>query len=155
VVCPFRTAEQFQRPELKVKGDTPMGAAIKQGIDLVVQRKQEYRDNGIPYFRPWIFLFTDGGPTDDWKWVTALVKEGEQNRSFAFFAVGVEGANFDVLKQIASETRPPLKLDGLRFRDMFVWLSRSQRSVSHSKPGEEAGVEFTNPTAPGGWASLG
>ena len=57
-----------------------------------------------------------------------------------------------VLKQIS--VRDPLKLDGLRFRDMFVWLSRSQRSVSHSKPGEEDAVNFTNPTAPGGWASL-
>ena len=43
---------------------------------------------------------------------------------------------------------------GLRFRDLFQWLSNSQRSLSHSNPGEEDKVPFSNPAAPGGWASL-
>jgi uncharacterized protein YegL len=129
-----------------------MGQAIVTAIDMVAQRKQLYKQQGLHYFRPWIFLLTDGAPTDNWHAAADRVKQGEVGKEFAFFAVGVEGANFDILRRIA--TRDPLKLDGIRFRELFVWLSQSQRSVSHSQPGQEDKVAFTNPTAPGGWASL-
>ena len=76
------------------------------------------------------------------------VKEGEEQRSFAFFAVGVEGADFNVLKEVSG--RAPLKLQGLRFRDLFQWLSNSQRSVSQSNPGDQDKVPFKDPTGPGG-----
>jgi len=152
VVCPFVTASLFQPPTLKVHGDTPMGRAVMQGIEIVGERKQFYKEQGLHYFRPWIFLVTDGGPTDEWKSAAELVRKGEQAKSFAFFAVGVEGANFDVLKRIS--VRQPLALRELRFRDLFVWLSQSQRQVSVSSPGEEERITFANPTGPGGWASL-
>jgi uncharacterized protein YegL len=151
-VCDFTTAELFNPPTLSVYGNTPMGAAIHQGMAMVNLRKRAYRDNGIAYFRPWIFLLTDGAPTDEWQSAAEKVKQSEENRNVAFFVVGVEGADFGVLKQVSS--REPLKLQGLRFRDLFQWLSNSQRSVSQSSPGEEHRIQLTNPTGPGGWASL-
>jgi uncharacterized protein YegL len=151
-VCDFTTAESFSPPRLTTSGTTPMGAAIHQALAMLNVRKRAYRDNGIAYFRPWIFLITDGAPTDEWLSAAEKVKQSEETRSVAFFAVGVEGADFNVLKQIA--TRQPLKLQGLRFPDLFQWLSNSQRSVSQSEPGEENRITLVNPTGPGGWASL-
>ena len=147
----FTTADQFQPPTLSVTGDTPMGAAIMLGIDKVRRRKEIYRANGIDYYRPWIFLITDGAPTDAWQQAAAMVREGEQSKAFQFFAVGVEGANLDILAQIA--VRQPLKLKGLQFHDLFQWLSNSLRSHSLSKLGEA--VQPPNPTAPDGWAEVG
>src|SRR5262249_30891211 len=129
-VCEFTTPESFNAPTLTADGNTPMGEALQTALAMLQQRKQAYRDNGIPYFRPWLCLITDGVPTDDWRPAAKRVREGEEHRALAFFAVGVAGADFDVLKQMAN--RQPLKLQGLRFRDLFQWLSNSQRSLSHS-----------------------
>ncbi len=79
-----------------------------------------------------MFLVTDGAPDDgdDWRSAAAAVRDGETNNRLSFFAVGVPGAELTVLREFSS--RPPLTLDKLRFRDMFVWLSRSLRATSRS-----------------------
>lgn len=150
LVSDFTTAAAFTPPTLEVNGHTPMGKAIRLALDKVEMRKSDYRSNGIPYYRPWIFLLTDGEPNDEWQSVVPRVKEGEQQQLFSLFAIGVQGANMDILRRIA--LRNPLQLQGLRFREMFHWLSNSQRSVSRSSPGEQVPLE--NPAVPGGWASV-
>lgn len=150
VVNDFQTATAFAPPTLSAQGDTPMGAAIVQALELVRQRKDVYRQNGIAFYRPWIFLITDGAPTDAWSEAATKVQEGEASKAFAFFAVGVEGARMDILAKLA--VREPLKLQSLRFGSLFQWLSNSMKSVSHSTPGDQ--VPLQSPTAPGGWASV-
>jgi uncharacterized protein YegL len=147
IELPFTGAEAFYPPTLHAQGDTPMGSAITQALGMLVSRKQEYKANGISYYRPWVFLITDGGPTDSWQQAAAAVREGEASKQFAFFAIGVKGANMDILRQIS--VREPLSLEGLRFRDMFKWLSSSLRSVSRSTPGSEVTI-----APPQGWTSV-
>lgn len=147
VEVPFTSASTFYPSVLQAQGDTPMGTAITQALNMVEDRKRDYRSNGISYYRPWVFLITDGAPTDSWQAAAAAVREGEASKKFAFFAIGVKGANMEILRQIS--VREPLSLDGLKFRELFSWLSSSLRSVSSSTPGTEVPLE-----APKGWASV-
>lgn len=134
-----------------------MGEAIAKAIDLIEQRKQQYRDKGMDYYRPWIFMITDGEPTDMqpgntmWNDVIRKVHDGEANKKFMFFAVAVEPANTELLRQIAPSNRPPIKLKEGRFKDLFNWLSKSQSKVSASKVGEQVALE--NPVA-AGWGEV-
>jgi uncharacterized protein YegL len=143
----FHTVPNFHPRELETTGDTPMGEAIRTGIDMVTRRKKEYKENGIAYYKPWIILITDGAPTDDWAKAAQAVRDGEANKSFAFFAIGVESANMDILKQIS--VRSPLKLRGLMFREFFIWLSASMKMVSAKNPGTTI-----NLLPPSGWSEL-
>lgn len=143
----FHTVPNFHPRELDTTGDTPLGAAISMGVDMVARRKKEYKEHGISYYKPWIILITDGAPTDEYKKAAMQIKEGEAGKSFAFFAIGVEGANMDILKEIS--VRAPIKLKGLMFREFFQWLSASMKMVSSKNPGSQV-----NLLPPSGWSEL-
>ncbi len=146
----FVTVDQFTPPTLEAEANTPMGEAILMGIDLIQQRKATYKANGVAYYRPWMFLITDGQPTDDVTAASAAVKAGEDAKSFSFFAVGIDDADMETLNRIA--VRQALKLKGLAFRELFLWLSASMSRVSQSNPGDQVAIE--NPAAPEGWAVI-
>jgi uncharacterized protein YegL len=139
----FVTADQFQAPTLTAGGSTPMGKAINRALDMLRDRKDMYNKNGIAYYRPWIFMITDGAPDEspeqpsDERWHDAAqrIQNEEAAKSVAFFAVGVAGADMDRLMNIA--VRRPLKLRGLSFIEMFKWLAQSQKRVSNSRVGEQ------------------
>lgn len=150
VVTEFTTADRFETPILTAQGLTHMGLAINQALDLLQERKSEYRDHGVPYYRPWVFMITDGSPQGEAQDVLdnaiGRLRQEEDNRRVAFFAVGIEDADIASLRQIT--VREPVKLKGLNFNEMFIWLSNSMQKVSQSRPGEQV------PLSPVGWGSV-
>jgi uncharacterized protein YegL len=150
VLHEFVDADAFTPPQLIPGQMTAMAAGIHKALDLVAEQKARYQAAGITYYRPWVFLITDGAPTDPQEVVQAAaarVRQEEAANRVAFFAVGVEGADMEKLATLSA--RQPVKLTGLHFREMFVWLSRSLKQVSASRPGEQ--VALPPPT---GWGTV-
>jgi uncharacterized protein YegL len=151
IISDFQTADLFQPPTLAPTGDAPMGAAITQGLEMLEARKNIYKQAGVSYYRPWVFLITDGAPTDSWQHAATMVRAGDsdERKAFSFFAVAVEGADMTKLTAICSPNRPPVKLKGLSFRELFRWLSSSLGGVARSQPGQMVALP-----APTGWSSV-
>ena len=142
----FTTVDQFEPPLLTAQGTTAMGAGIEKALDLLEARKAVYRAAGTSYYRPWVLMLTDGAPTDSVDRAARRVHEWEEMGKVCFFAVGVDGADFARLGQIA--VRTPLKLTGLKFEDLFVWLSQSLAAIAGSVVGQQVALP-----APTGWAT--
>lgn len=139
----FTTFEDWDPPKLDASGGTPMGEAIETAVKLDEERKEEYRNNGISYNRPIIWLLTDGGPTDmdegdqTWNRVQDMLEQGTDESHFLFFAMGIgEGANMDVLNELVSVTdEDAIELEEGKFMEVFRIASNSLQK--QSEPGDE------------------
>lgn len=146
----FVTADGFSAPKLTAHGETPMGLAVRRGLQLLRERKDLYRQVGISYYRPWLLLISDGQPTDEeWELAAADAVWEEGRGGVMVFPIGVEKADLAKLGRFSAE-RAPLKLRSIaQFGDLFAWLSSSLGAVANSRPGDQ--VELP---APAGWAVI-
>lgn len=142
----FTLARDFEPMVLEASDDTPLGEALELALEQLEERKQVYKSAGVAYYRPWIFLITDGEPNDEWERASTKLKKAESSKKVAFFGVGVDGADMEMLTELSE--RKPLKLSGLKFAEMFQWLSGSLTSVSLSSVGDK--VLLKNPD----WAEV-
>jgi uncharacterized protein YegL len=139
--------ENFAMPMLKINGSTRLVDGVREGIKKVEDRKEWYKETGQPYYRPWVILITDGEPDggQDVGGLAGEIKHAMDNKKFHFFAIGVEGANMDVLKQISSDKMQPGMLQGLKFSAFFKWLSQSMGAVTSSTDGQK--IDIPDPTS--------
>lgn len=141
VVQDFATVSESNAPVLTVNGMTPMGNAITTALRNIENRKKEYRDAGISYYRPWLFIITDGEPTDNVTEASSMLQSSISNKKVIFFGIGVENANIEKLRQISGSHERVFKLNGLNFKELFQWVSSSLSSVSSSRVGDTLKLE--------------
>jgi uncharacterized protein YegL len=137
----FATVSESKAPKIEVSGMTPMGEAIVTALSAIEARKADYRNAGISYYRPWLFLITDGEPTDNVSEAQAMLSSAIQQKKVIFFGIGVENANIERLRQISGSPERVFKLNGLNFRELFQWVSSSLSSVSSSRVGDTLKLE--------------
>jgi uncharacterized protein YegL len=148
VVADWTDAMTFSAPVIQADGTTPLGAAVRLAMHKLEEQKARYKANAIPYKRPWLFVLTDGVPTDpDWESAAAACKAAEAANQLSFFGIGVGGADMAVLSRFSA--RPPMRLQGIRFKELFVWLSRSASSASKAAQGKT-----TQLASPFSWAEV-
>lgn len=139
-------AMDFNAPQLRADGTTPTGQAVALALAEIEQEKLRFRQAGVAYTRPWLFLMSDGAPTDQWEQGAAQSRQAEKANKVAVFPIAVgEGASIDVLQQFSNRGAGGVKqLKGLQFRELFLWLSASMQVVSQSTPGGQAQLPSTD-----------
>jgi len=161
VEIPFTEGRDLQPRRLAASGATPMGAALNLALEQLAAQKQAYKQAGLEYYRPWLFVLTDGEPTDgrEFTEAAARVRQAEADKGVSVFGIGVgPAANLAKLKDLSAQ-RVPVMLEGLSFREFFSWLSASlgAASASNAFASSDAGLaqaETTEQIAlpPAGWA---
>lgn len=154
-IADFASLElQPDSPKLVARGMTPMGEAVNMGLDLLERRKEEYKDRGVDYYQPWLVLMTDGEPNGDKQELSRALNrtfELVNQKKLTVFPIGIGvNADMNILKQF-SPNRLPLKLQGLKFREFFAWLSKSVSKTSQSTPGESVKLDIEGIK---GWGEL-
>ena len=126
-------AMNFTAPEMVAGGLTPLGKAMETALKKIEEQKDLYDNCGITSKRPWIFLISDGEPTDyDWESIAKKCCEAQENKKVIVHTVGTEGANLDKLGKFS--VIKPKRLSGLKFTEFFLWLSRSVSCISIAAP---------------------
>ncbi|WP_253739060.1 vWA domain-containing protein [Halohasta salina] len=137
----FTPIIDWEPPVLSESGRTPMGGAIEKALDLVDDRKEAYKQEGIAYKRPFVWVLTDGKPTDmkpnseKWENIHDRIQTGENGKHFALFIMAVgQGA-----KEAISPLHPErtLALEDGKFREYFEFLSSSVEQVSSTEDDDD------------------
>ena len=136
ILVDWTDAIDFTAPSIRANGNTPLGGAMDLALDKIEEQKENYKNNNIPYNRPWIFLITDGAPNDpNWEIKADRCVDAENSNKVIIFPIGTKDADFDILRKFS--TRPPVMLDGLKFKELFMWLSKSASSASRTEQDAE------------------
>jgi uncharacterized protein YegL len=146
VVGDWTDAMEFSAPMLQANGTTPTGAAVDLALSKIEEEKQRFKQAGVAYTRPWLFLMSDGEPTDDWQSAAERCRIAEKANKVAVFPIAVgEEANGETLAQWSGKGALGVKrLSGLKFRELFLWLSTSMKVVSQSRPGGQVQLPATD-----------
>ena len=134
---------------LNASGGTKMAPPINMALDMIEARKAQYREAGIPYYRPIVMLITDGHPDHDdpkdLERTAERIKTAEKEKRLTFFSIGTESASIVELRKLSN--LPPRTLRGTNFTKLFEWLSNSITAISNSQMGDDVDLPNTD-----GWS---
>lgn len=137
VITPFGPVHGYEVPRFDCGGMTHMHEAIGVALDEIEKRKSEYKVQGTPYYRPWIFMMTDGHPNDSDHGEFDRLRRAQEDKKTTFFGVGM-GSNADVnLLKSLNINGISLSSTAEDYKGVFEWLSASASIVSSSTPGDE------------------
>ena len=150
----FSNINRQNVPTLQTADKTSLGEGVALALDLLEKRKQEYQDKGVDYYQPWLVLMTDGIPNGNKNILDdsiARTVKMVNNKKLTVFPIGIgKDADMAVLDKF-SPKRKALRLQGLKFKEFFEWLSKSVSRTSNSVPGESVPLDVDGLK---GWASL-
>jgi uncharacterized protein YegL len=136
VISDYTNVHEIQFHDLIPEGKTPMGDALNQAIDLLMERRKYYKDYGIKHYKPILMLMSDGGATDRKEFYEAAARCSELVNSgqLKVFPVGI-GADFnDVeLRKVSPILKPKQVQDTKDFAKLFELLSKSTNDPNNDE----------------------
>ncbi len=152
VVEDFSTVVDRKAPKLTAEGGTALAHGVEKCLDLLEERKQAYKLNGIEYYQPWLVIITDGKPGDKEKLpeVQARTKKLIEEKRLVLWPIAVGSDDneekFHQIMDVLNGFSPIPKarhLKDLKFEEFFEWLGKSVEVVSQSKVGEKVKLDTT------------
>jgi len=152
LVRDFSSLQEFEPPVLTAEYQTFLGEGVTQALSAINDRKRMLKDAGLPYYRPLLFIFTDGNPEGELPTVIEdaqrRLAEATKRKEVEVFPIGIgDGIDLDQLTRIAG--KQALRLDEAKWAELFKWLSASVAAVSRSAG---AGNQAALPVP--GWAQF-
>jgi uncharacterized protein YegL len=141
ILTDWTDAMNFSAPTVVAYGSTPLGKAVRLALTKLEDQKHKYKSHGIPYKRPWLYIITDGAPTDTgWEAAGDECRRAMADRKVVPFAILTGEAQLDAMRRFADNV---LQLQGVKFRELFQWLSAS--ASAGSKAQADAAVQIAVP----------
>ena len=143
----FALMRHFEPPTLSCRNLTNTALAVETALDGLRARKATYQQHGIPYYRPWMFLISDGIPTSSAQAMDnarSNLVDALHNRELIYFPIGLDQQSVAALETSLATGVPAKELRHDRWGEFFEWLSNSLSIVSRST-GDAIKLPPTNP----------
>lgn len=144
----FSSIDEFDPGPLSARGGTRMCDALTRALDIIEDRKETYRANGVGYYRPWLFILTDGMTADieDLPATARRVRAIEDAKGVTTFAILAGEAKRDGARQHMQRiTDRTLAMKEAAYEDLLEWLANSTVAVSNSNTGDR--IKLEDPSA--------
>ena len=150
----YSSVDTKATPSFKADGGTAMAHGVNKALDMLEERKLEYKRNGVDYYQPWLVLITDGKPGD----LDALPAAQERTRrliadkKLVIFPIVVGNDDneekYHSIMQVVNgfcleNGRKSIHLKDLKFEEFFEWLGKSVSAVSMSQVGEKVKLDIS------------
>ncbi len=129
VLTDWTEAMNFTPPEVLASGETPMGEAVELAMRMVDEQLRRLKDNGISRKRPWIWLMSDGRPTDaKWQNVAETARQAQLDGKFFLYPVSVitnkgDESHSAILRKFNVRDKY-MKIQGAEFEAFFEIVSK-------------------------------
>jgi len=131
---------------------TPIGEGILTSLELLIARKEGYKNLGIKYYQPWLVVITDGAPQgnnaiENMEKAITAVNELESLDRLVVFNIGVgNNVDFTLLKRLSKKRQEPICIDSAQFSKLFEFLGSSSSSIVSSGMKDDALYDLSGTT---------
>ncbi len=147
----FSSVDSKSKVNFRAEGGTALAHAVERSLDLLEERKNDYKQNGVDYYQPWLVIVTDGKPGDkeDVPAAQERTRRLVEEKKLTLFPIAVgSDDNEEKYRQIMEvlngfSTRKAKHLKDLKFHEFFEWLGKSVSTVSASQVGDKVKLDTT------------
>ncbi|MER6348631.1 vWA domain-containing protein [Streptomyces sp. NPDC001595] len=147
----FVPVDRMRPPRLEASGLTRMTDAVETALDLARARYRTLQQQRVQVRRPFLWVLTDGAPSDAHGQPmdpTALagtaerVRRGEERGECVLQAIGVRGADLELLRVLAPKSA--LMLEGLDFGQILELMFHSSDRIGAVQAADEIYEQVAN-----------
>jgi len=149
LVQDFSTVNYFAPPVFEAGGGTPLGEGVMTALDALDARRRLLVKFGRSISRPWMFVISDGEPTDEegtWQAAAKRSRAAVKDNRCLVYPILIEGVTNPRLAELSEA--PPTTLRAANFASFFRWVS-----VTVSRP-IRSETDVPNPSALGQFSKV-